>query len=121
MHHISFQSAADNTGVSDLRKFVFNYQIKNTVGADIVVSYMEFGWVEQITLGPDEILDWFRIFRATQEPQFTLTAVLKGSGMSLLIAGKSEFVMKSMPEENLLIFLPVTVESEYDSSNLFGY
>ena len=85
----------------------------NKVGADIIINYSEFGWNEKISLAPEDILDWYRIFRATQEPQFTISATIKGSSMVLPIAGQTEYVLKAMTEDNLIIVLPVTAERKY--------
>ena len=103
---------SDNLAQTELKKFVFNYQIVNKVGADIVITYSEFGWNEKINLAPEDILDWYRVFRATSELQFKIKSEIKGGGMNFLIAGQQEFVLKPMAEENMLIVLPVTAESE---------
>ena len=95
------------------KQYTFNYQIVNKVGVNIVISYSEFGWKEDINLAPEEILDWYRVFRAIKEPVFTIRASIKGGGMNLLIAGQTEYSLKTMVEDNMLIVLPVTAESKF--------
>ena len=97
----------------DAKKYTFNYQIVNKVGVEIVISYSEFGWKEEINLSPEDILDWYRVFQAIKEPVFTIRASIKGGGMNFLIAGQIEYILKPMSEENLIIVLPVTAESKY--------
>lgn len=96
----------------ELKKFTYNYQIVNKIGVDITISYSEFGLMEKINLPPEEILDWYRVFRATKEPIFTIRASIKGGGMNFLIGGQTEYNLKAMTEENLLVVLPVTAESK---------
>ena len=110
--HIIGTSFSGNESVVEPRKYVFNYQIVNKVGIEIIISYSEFGWKEDITLSSEEILDWYRVFRAIKEPVFTIRSSIKGGGMNFLIAGQTEYTLKAMNEENSLIVLPVTAESK---------
>lgn len=84
----------------------------NKVGIEIIISYSEFGLHEKVSLAQDEILDWYRVFRATKEPVFAITASMNGGGMEFLIAGQNGYSLKSMAEDNLLVVLPVTAESK---------
>ena len=110
-----FLCILDNETEVEAKKYTFNYQIVNKVGVEVVISYSEFGWKEEINLSPEEILDWYRVFQAIKEPAFTIRASIKGGGMNFLIAGQIEYSLKPMSEENSIIVLPVTAESK----NLF--
>ena len=101
-----------DTRSNELKVYRYNYQILNKVGSEIVISYSEFGRLEKIALNSDDILDWFRIFKSTFEPEFTLVATLHGSGIPLLLNGQKEYKLTTVENPDTLVVIPVTIESK---------
>ena len=79
----------------ELKTFYYNYQLLNHAGGKVDISFYEFGRLEKVTLDSDDVLNWFRVFRAREDPYFVLRATNKSNGAPLKMNGMDQFEMFS--------------------------
>ena len=93
----------------ELKTFYFNYQFVNHAEGQVDITFEEFGRPEKVTLDADDVLNWLRVFRSREKPNFILKASKKSNGAPLKINGQNTYTMLSNSVRNSVTIVDISL------------